>query len=275
MVRREDIAFDSGDGRCCGWLFRVEATGPLPCVVMAHGFGARKEARLDAFAECFAEVGFAVLAFDYRHFGESTGAPRQLIDIDRQHEDWRAAVAFARGLDGVDPTRIALWGSSFSGGHVIWVAARDEQIAAVVSQVPHTSGPATLIEAGPTGLARMTLAGLRDAIGSWSGRVHRMPIVGPPGTLAAMTGDDAATAYPGMYPDGFEFDNSIPARIMVRFGSYRLGLRVGGSAGAGLPLPPSGLIPVEWPNSADLDRCSSTRCGEWWRQSAVRLPARS
>ncbi len=222
-ARREEIEFASGEGRCCGWLYRVEADGPAPCVVMAHGFGARKEARLDAFAERFVGAGFAALVFDYRHFGDSTGTPRQLIDIDRQHEDWQAAVAHARGLDGMDAERIALWGSSFSGGHVIWVAARDERIAAVVSQVPHTSGPATLRSAGPVRLTRMTAAGIRDALGSRFGRVHRMPIVGPPGTLAAMTGDDAALAYPGMYPHGFEPDNSIPARILLRFGSYSPG----------------------------------------------------
>jgi fermentation-respiration switch protein FrsA (DUF1100 family) len=220
---REEIEFPCGQGCCCGWLYGAEADGPAPCVVMAHGFGARKEARLDAFAERFVAAGFAALVFDYRHFGDSTGSPRQLIDIHRQHEDWQAAVAHASGLDTMDPERIALWGSSFSGGHVIWVAARDERVAAVVSQVPHTSGPATLREAGPVRLGKMTLAGVRDAVGSRFGRVHRMPIVGPPGTLAAMTGDDAATAYPGMYPQGFETDNSIPARILLRFGSYSPG----------------------------------------------------
>jgi dienelactone hydrolase len=221
--RREEIEFESGEGRCCGWLYRVDADGPAPCVVMAHGFGARKEARLDAFAERFADAGFAALVFDYRHFGDSTGSPRQLIDIDRQHEDWQAAVAHARDLEGIDPDRIALWGTSFSGGHVIWVAARDQRVAAVVAQVPNASGPATLRSAGPRRLARLTAAGIRDAVGSRFGRVHRMPIVGPPGTLAAMTGDDAATAYPGMYPQGFEPDNSVPARILLPFGSYRPG----------------------------------------------------
>jgi uncharacterized protein len=221
--RREEIEFPSGEGGCCGWLYRVDADQPAPCVVMAHGFGAHKEARLDAFAERFASAGLAALVFDYRHFGDSTGTPRQLIDIDRQHEDWQAAVTHARGMGGMDPEQIALWGTSFSGGHVIWIAARDARVAAVVSQVPHTSGPATLRSAGLWRLARMTAAGIRDAVGSRFGRVHRMPIVGPPGTLAAMTGDDAATAYPGMYPEGFEPDNSIPARILLPFGTYSPG----------------------------------------------------
>ena len=92
-------------------------------MVLAHGFGGVKEARLDAYAERFAAAGYAALVFDYRHFGDSGGEPRLLIDIGRQQADWRAAIAFARALEGVDGERIALWGTSFSGGHVIELAA--------------------------------------------------------------------------------------------------------------------------------------------------------
>jgi cephalosporin-C deacetylase-like acetyl esterase len=74
--------------------------------------------------------------FDYRHFGASTGEPRQLLDIARQLDDYRAVIGWARGLDGVDPERIVLWGSSFSGGHALALAAADARIAAVISQAP-------------------------------------------------------------------------------------------------------------------------------------------
>jgi fermentation-respiration switch protein FrsA (DUF1100 family) len=130
VAQREDIRFASGDGHCAGWLYSAPRGSKLlndvgvPCVVMAHGFGATKEGRLDAYAERFVERGMAALVFDYRHFGDSSGDPRQLIDIGRQHEDWQAAVEKARSLDGIDADRIALWGSSNSGGHVVWVAAR-------------------------------------------------------------------------------------------------------------------------------------------------------
>jgi hypothetical protein len=59
--------------------------------------------------------------FDYRHFGASDGQPRQLIDIAGQLDDYRAAICFARSLRGVNAKRIALWGTSLSGGHVIAV----------------------------------------------------------------------------------------------------------------------------------------------------------
>jgi fermentation-respiration switch protein FrsA (DUF1100 family) len=229
--KRLDITFASGDGECAAWLY----PGPsgsgdgagAPCLVMAHGFGACKEGRLDAFAEHFEAAGFAALVFDYRHFGGSSGEPRQLIDIGRQHADWQAAIAHARALAGVDPGRIALWGSSFSGGHVIWAAARDERIAAVVAQVPHTSGPATLKMTGPRRGAWMTQAALRDQFASIRGGVHEMPIVGPAGSMASMTTDDAGNKYAEMYPPDFDFHNGIPARIMLQFGLYSPGRDAG------------------------------------------------
>src|SRR5690349_20947540 len=132
---RTDATFESGGWRCAAWVYEPEGEGPFPCVVLAHGWTGVREQRLDAFAERFASAGLAALVFDYRHFGASEGEPRQLLDIGRQHEDWVAAIAYARTRGDVDPDRIALWGSSFSGGHVVSVAARDRRIAAVVAQV--------------------------------------------------------------------------------------------------------------------------------------------
>ena len=75
---------------------------PVPVIVMAHGFGGVRALRLYAYAEEFAAAGYAVAVFDYRGFGESAGTPRQLLDVAMQHQDWRAALAYARTLPGVD-----------------------------------------------------------------------------------------------------------------------------------------------------------------------------
>jgi fermentation-respiration switch protein FrsA (DUF1100 family) len=229
LAERDDIRFASGDGHCTGWLYsapkgsKLAGDAGVPCVVMAHGFGATKEGRLDAYAERFVEKGMAALVFDYRHFGDSSGEPRQLINIGRQHEDWQAAVSKARSLEGIDPERIALWGSSNSGGHVVWVAARDDRVAVVVAQVPHADGIATLRNLEPMRAAKLTAAAIEDRALSLIGRVHSMAIVGPPGSTAAMTGNDAGTLYPGMYPDDYEFVNETPARIMLTYASYSPG----------------------------------------------------
>src|SRR5207245_1873116 len=106
-MNRSDVTFSSGGTDCAAWLYRPEGEGRLPLVVMAHGFSATRELRLDAYADRFTEAGLGVLLFDYRHFGASGGEPRQLLNIRAQHEDYHAAIAYARRLDWVDTDRIA------------------------------------------------------------------------------------------------------------------------------------------------------------------------
>src|SRR5712692_8798286 len=139
-MNRIDATFDSQGVHCAAWLYRPDGEGPHPCVILGHGFGGIRQMRLDDYASCFAQAGLAALVFDYRHFGASEGEPRQLLDIKSQLADWTAAISYARALDGIDAERIALWGTSFSGGHVIETAERDKHVAAVVAQVPFVDG---------------------------------------------------------------------------------------------------------------------------------------
>ncbi len=193
---------------------------------MAHGFGAIKEARLDAYAERFAAAGYVVLVFDYRHFGDSTGEPRNLVDIRRQHEDWHHAIAYARGVEGVDPARIAIWGSSFGGGHVIAVAAEEPELAAAVSQVPHTNGLAALRAMNPKSAAGLTALGIADQAAAIVGRgpVYTR-IVGPPGSVAVMTAADAQPGFEAITPAGSGWRNDVAARIALRVAGYSPGKR--------------------------------------------------
>jgi len=139
---REDIEFAAEDGTLLrGWLYRPEnAPERCPLVVMAHGYSATKEMHLDDFAEVFAAAGLAVLVYDNRNLGASDGAPRGEIDPWAQINDYRTAITFASGLPDIDADRIGVWGSSYSGAHVLVVAAVDRRVRAVVSQVPLVSG---------------------------------------------------------------------------------------------------------------------------------------
>src|SRR5947207_9738790 len=145
---RLDVAFPSSDDECRAWLFMPDAERP-PLVILGHGLGATREYGLEPYAERFADAGIAALVFTYRHFGDSGGRPRQLLDIERQLGDWAAAPTYARSLDGIDHERIALWGTSFGGGHVIEAAARDGAVAAVLRQCPFTDGLAATRAASP------------------------------------------------------------------------------------------------------------------------------
>ena len=136
----QKVTFSSGEDQCSGWHFQAEGDSVRPIVVMAHGFGGTKDSGLEPFAVRIAEAGMDVLAFDYRGFGDSEGEPRQTISLERQLADYRSAMTFAAGLAGVDPARIALWGASMSGGHVLQVAADRPEVAAVIALTPLTSG---------------------------------------------------------------------------------------------------------------------------------------
>src|SRR6266487_7056742 len=109
---RRDVAFMSSGDECRAWLFMPKAERP-PLVILGHGLGATREYGLEPYAQRFADAGIAALVFTYRHFGDSGGHPRQLLDIERQLDDWAAALAYARTVEGIDGERIALWGTSF------------------------------------------------------------------------------------------------------------------------------------------------------------------
>lgn len=138
---RQDIEFDAEGVTLRGWLYTPErADGPWPVIVMTHGFSAVKEMYLDRYADVFANAGMAALVFDNRNFGSSDGQPRQEIDPWDQIRDYRHAITYVRTRSEVDPARIGIWGSSYSGGHVLVVGAIDRRVKCVVAQVPLVSG---------------------------------------------------------------------------------------------------------------------------------------
>ena len=142
---RHDIEFDAEGVTLRGWFYQPDGVrGPTPAVVMAHGFSAVKEMYLDSFAEAFMGGGLAALVFDNRCFGASGGEPRQEIDPWQQVRDYRHAISYARTRPEVDPARIGVWGSSYSGGHALVLGAIDKRVRCVVAQVPLVSGMANI-----------------------------------------------------------------------------------------------------------------------------------
>lgn len=225
MTAREDLRFPSGDDLISAWLYRPPGDGPAPLLVMAHGVGAVRSMRLDAYAERFSAAGYACLVFDYRNFGDSGGRPRQVLDIGMQLADWAAAVDHARTLPGVDPDRIALWGTSFAGGHVIATAARLPGIAAAVAQCPFTDGLASARTiTNPLITARITARAVRDVFASKRGGPPVMvATAGRPGEVALMNTPDAYAGYLRLVPDGADLRNEVAARIALQVFTYRPG----------------------------------------------------
>jgi pimeloyl-ACP methyl ester carboxylesterase len=226
-VQREKVRFVSGGTECAAWHYPGTNGG---CVVMAAGTAVTKEPGTDLFARRFAAAGFAVLAFDYRHLGESGGLPRQVVRIGEQLADWRAALDCAAGLPDVDPARLAVWGFSLSGGQVLDLAARTPGLAAAVAQTPLADGPTVTRNAmrhqTPSALLQLTGRGILDALGSLIGRPPLLvPLAGRPGQVAVLTTPDALDGDAALDPDGAHpgWRQVVAARSALRIGSYRPG----------------------------------------------------
>ena len=141
-MQRKDIEFKTEDDTTLrGWLYLPnDAEDAVPAIVMAHGYSAVKEMYLDKYGEVFAAAGMGALICDNRNFGASDGEPRQEIDPWQQIRDYRDAITYTASLPMIDESRIGVFGSSYSGGHVLVVAAIDKRVKCVVSQVPIISG---------------------------------------------------------------------------------------------------------------------------------------
>lgn len=200
-MNRQEVTFQSGDDRCAGWWYTPEEPGRRPFVVMAHGMGATRELGLDAVARRFCAAGLCVLAFDYRHYGASTGEPRELLSVSRQLADYRAAFRYASQRPEVDPERGALWGFSFSAGHVMALSAERLGARAHIAQQPFSSGSRAQQTMSKAYSRRVRLLAVADLLAQLLRREPvYMPLLGPADSIALMSNDEAARDYPRMIP---------------------------------------------------------------------------
>lgn len=198
----------------------------MPVVIMAHGFGGERTFGLEPFAEEFAQAGLAVFLFDYRCFGDSIGdskgEPRNWISPRRHIQDWEAALAHVKGLGAIDASRIALWGTSFSGGHVIVTAARHPELSAVVAQVPLTDGLAVLSSAPLKPMPYLVVAGLRDFLRIVTRRPpFTVPIIGPPDSPAILNMPGSWEGFQSILPNQTSWSNACPAQVVFTASFYR------------------------------------------------------
>jgi pimeloyl-ACP methyl ester carboxylesterase len=220
-VKIETTEFLSKNTRCAADFYRPDGSNSAPTIVMAHGFAGQRNFRLPAFAERFCEAGFSVLLFDYRGFGGSDGSPRQYINPWHQLDDWRAAIAHARQDQRVDTAKIYLWGSSFSGGHVVSIAAEDHEIAGIVSQVPFASGLALTRKMAPLHALSLSLYGMLDQLKSLLGLAPvTYPVVAANAKRALLDTDECHPNYMRLSDNDPHWQNAVPARIALQLPFY-------------------------------------------------------
>lgn len=226
---KTQIRFQTEDAvELAGWFFAAkDASGPAPTVIMCHGFSATKEMHLSGFAETFQAAGLNVIVYDNRNLGESAGEPRGEIDPEQQIRDFRDAITYAQSRDDVAAERIGVWGSSYSGGHVLVVAARDRRVKCVVSQVPLVQG----LENARRLVRSDHWLGLRAGFDAdrqarlTGGAPITLPVVGDaPGDPCALPTDDSRDFFKGLPPENLgAWKNEITLRSMEMFTEYEPG----------------------------------------------------
>ncbi|KQW69982.1 MAG: alpha/beta hydrolase [Methylibium sp.] len=229
---RHDIEFKTDDGTILrGWHYLPSGGGPkFPTVVMSHGFTGVKEMYLDHYAEALVGVGVASIVYDNRNFGASDGTPRQEVDPQQQIRDYRDAITYAETLPQTDAERIGVFGSSYSGGHVLVVAAIDRRVKCVVAQVPLISG-----HRNARRLVRADLFAGLQAMFAEDRRARArgeppqmMPIISedPAGPAALPTADSWAFMNKTHKLRAPSWKNEVTVRSVEMFGEYEPGAHI-------------------------------------------------
>jgi len=218
-------SFFSQGMRCEAHFYRPNnSTANLPVVIMAHGFGARMDFGLQPFADAFVKAGMAVFMFNYRGFGQSEGKTRFLVNPFMHVQDWEAALEHVKQKIEINPEKIALWGSSFSGGHVLRVAADHPEIRAVSAQVPFLDGIPTALQTAPRVMVKSAWAGIKDVFRKLTFRSpYYIAVVGKPGDTACMNKADSEAGFRNLIPDSdnHNWRNLCPARVALMLPFYR------------------------------------------------------
>ena len=211
-----NASFACQTATCDAELWLPKGVSKPPVILMAHGFGALKDWGLQPYAERFVKAGFAVVRFDYRGFGKSGGQPRRVVDGQEHVKDWMSAIDALRLRGDVDGSRIGLWGSSFSGGQVLVVAAQSRGVVKAVSaQVPFVNGLQSALTYPVKYQPRAAWDGLRDLLRSDQQEPIYIPIVAKEG-FAALVCPECVEGYGKLVAPGQEnTENKVAARILM------------------------------------------------------------
>lgn len=223
---RRDVTFMSQGLKLAAWYYvpkNLKVDEKRPAIVMAHGFSAPKEALLQNFADRFAAAGFVVLVFDYRYLGASEGEPRNQIFPTEQIEDYRNAITWTQMQKEVNPDRIGVWGTSYSGAHVLHLAAFDRRIKAVVSQVMLVDGPANAARLNRADNLPLVAGFLSQdrAQRYTSGKVNYIPVVAPEGQPSALPTPESYDFFMKVVATGApRWENRVTLESMEKFLEY-------------------------------------------------------
>lgn len=216
-ARAQDVKIASGETSLAAWFVVPEGPGPHPCVVMGQGFSMTRHDGFAPYAEAFVAAGMAVLAFDYRYFGDSGGDRRQYFSIRAQRADWRAAVAFAKADERIDASRVVAWGFSFGGGFGCETALSDPGLAGVIALCPFVDGLRRVLGTPPALSAWVIPRAIASLVGS---RVQ-IPVAAEPGGHAALTKPGELAGFRASASPESTWRNEVTPGIFLVVASFR------------------------------------------------------
>ena len=216
----EPLYVESGNEKIAADFYRPLDKKNPAVIIMAHGFAGLRQFKLIPFAQKFAQAGYAVVLFDYRYWGGSTGYPRELVSIRHQLEDWQNMIGYVTKQKDLNHKQVVLWGTGLSGGYVLKLAAELKHIYAVISQVPYLDGAETAklfpIQQMPKALKLSS----QDYMGAKIGlKPKRLPVVHPY-ALSFFPMKDGYSGYMSIVNPDYFWSGEVPARAffhLIRF----------------------------------------------------------
>ncbi|SPL69808.1 alpha/beta hydrolase [Acinetobacter stercoris] len=216
----EPLYLESGHDLIAADFYKPINVKKPAVIVMAHGFAALRHFRLITFAQRFAQAGYAVVLFDYRHWGGSTGLPREMVSIQSQLDDWKSMVHYLASQKNINARKIILWGTSLSGGYVLTLASELKNIHAVIAQVPFVDGAETAKAYPLQFLPKALKLSSQDYMGAKVGMSPKtLPVVHPFSLCFLPTADSYEGYMSIVHPDYF-WSGEVPARVffnLIRF----------------------------------------------------------
>lgn len=211
------------------------SNNPTPIIILAHGFGALQSMCLDKFAKHFSSnLPIASLTFDYRGFGNSTGPITEYVNPWYHINDWHTVINYVKNEHlnnyNIDPFRISIWGTSFSGGHVLYIASEDPTIQCCISQVPFVGGIESALQIPIIQQLKIIPYAIADILlnkfTKLSSEPIRIPVVSSNNNdIKLLSSDDSYPAFQQLSPTHdfsiYKYNGNVPARVAIEMLFYR------------------------------------------------------
>jgi uncharacterized protein len=217
----EPLYVKSGQEVIAADFYKPKTEHKPAVILMAHGLAGLRHFKLVQYAQRFAQAGYAVVLFDYRYWGGSTGRPRELVSIQSQLDDWRTMIQHVSERKSIDSRRIVLWGTSLSAGYVLDLASELKNVQAVMAQVPFVDGAESAKAYPLQQLPKALKISSQDYMGAKVGLSPKtLPVIAHQG-LCFLPTADSYSGYISIVNRDFFWSGEIPARLFFHLLRYR------------------------------------------------------